>query len=271
MRSIAWISEKGGTAKSTCAINSAVGLAKRGNRVLIVDTDPQANASLVLLEGRPASSPSLADVLLGDAEARDAIVSTHTPSVDILPADVRLADAALGLANQIGRESRLRAALAPLESRYDVVVVDTSPTRSLLTINALVAVREVFVPIEPSLFSIAGIGSLQDAVADVRRYLSNPDLRIAGLVLTRTRRDNVSRDAEAQIREAFGPLVLTTTIPTNAKVEEAHGRFQSVLDYAPASPGAKAYAALIEEIAAHGESKRSRIPARKPTPPERAA
>jgi len=255
MRSIAWISEKGGTGKTTSAINSAVGLAKRGNRVLLIDTDPQANASLVLLEGKPAEPPTLAAVLLGEASAEEAIRAARIPRLDILPADVALADASVALANMIGRENRLRTALAPVESAYDFILLDTSPTRSLLTINALTTVREVLIPIEPGLFSLSGLGQLQSAVDDVRLYLDNRALRIAGLILTRTRRDNVSRDVEAQLREAFGELVYKSAIPSNAKVEEAHGRFQSVLDYAPRSPGAKAYLDLVEEILSHGRTQ----------------
>lgn len=253
MRVIAWCSEKGGTGKSTSAINSAVALAKAGSRVLLVDLDPQANASLVLLRGEPAAPPTAAAVLLGEADAAEAVRPTHTPGLDVLPADVGLADANLTLASAIGREARLRAALEG--AGYDFVVVDTPPTRSLLTINALVAAGEVMIPVEPGLFSLAGLGALQGAIDDVRRYLGNPGLRIAGILLTRTRNDSVSRDITARLREAFGPVVFTATVPTSVKVEEAHGRFLSVIDYAPRSPGAKAYLALAEEIISNGRTK----------------
>jgi chromosome partitioning protein len=255
MRSIAWISEKGGTAKTTSAINSAVGLAKRGNRVLLIDTDPQANASLVLLSGQPAEPPTLASVLLGDALAADAVRPTRTPGLDLLPADVSLADASVALANMIGREARLRAALAAVEPSYDFLILDTSPTRSVLTINALTCVAEVLIPVEPGLFSLSGLGQLQAAIEDVRRYLGNHRLRISGIILTRTRNDGVSRDVEAQLRAAFGELVYRTVVPSSVKVEEAHGRFLSVLDYAPRSTGAKAYEALVAEIIAHGRTE----------------
>lgn len=255
MRTIAWISEKGGTAKTTSAINTAVGLAKRGGRVLLIDTDPQANASLVLLAGEPAGPPTLADVLLGHADATDAIRPTRTAGLDILPADVSLADASVALANQIGREARLRAALAGLGPDYDFAIVDTSPTRSVLTINVLVFAAEVLIPIEPGLFSLSGLGQLQGAIEDVRRYLGNDRLRISGLVLTRTRHDGVSRDVEAQLRATFGALVYRATVPTSVKVEEAHGRFLSVLDYAPRSTGARAYEALVAEIIEHGRAQ----------------
>jgi chromosome partitioning protein len=253
MRRIGFISEKGGVGKTTTAINVAAGLARRGHRVLLCDTDPQGNASLVLLEGRPAEPPTLAAVLLNEAEASEAIRPTRVEGLDILPADVGLADADLALATELGRERRLRRALEAVEEDYDFVILDTSPQRSLLTINALCYLTEAIVPIDPGLFAVAGLGQLQAAVADVRRYLDNRALRIAGLVLTRTANNNVSRDVEAQLRGSFGPLVHEATIPTSTKIEEAHSRYQSVLDYAPRSTGAKAYAALIGEIIAHGQ------------------
>jgi chromosome partitioning protein len=255
MRVLAWCSEKGGTGKTSSAVNSAVALAKSGYRVLLVDLDPQANASLVLLEGVPAAAPTVAAVLLGEADAGAALRPTRTPGLELLPAALDLADANLALAGAIGREARLRAALEGLG--HDFAVVDTPPTRSLLVVNALVAAQEVLIPVEPSLFSLAGLGSLQSAIGDVRRYLGNPGLRIAGVVLTRTRNDRVSRDVEAQLRAGFGDLVFKTTVPTSVKVEEAHGRFRSVIDYAPRSPGAAAYMALAGEIIAHGGEARS--------------
>ncbi len=253
MRTIAWLSEKGGVGKSTSAINSAVGLAKLGNRVLLIDADPQGNASLVLLEGHPAEPPTLYHVLLNEAEAEDAIRPTHVPGLDILPADAQLADANLALAGELGRERRLRLAMEGFESAYDFVILDTSPARSLLNVNVLNYVGEVLVPLDPGLFSLSGLAQLRQVVEQVRRFLDNRALRIAGLVLTRTASNNVARDIEAQVRATFGDLVFATTIPTNAKVEEAHSRYQSVLDYAPRSAGAKAYASLVTEIIADGQ------------------
>jgi chromosome partitioning protein len=253
MRVLAWCSAKGGTAKSTSAINSAVALAKSGLRTLLVDLDPQANASLVMLQGQTAAAPSVAAVLLGEAEASAAVRATPTPGLDVLPSALDLADANLTLTSAIGRETRLRAALAGLG--YDVVVIDTPPTLSLLVVNALVAADDVLIPVEPSLFALQGLGSLQSAVDDVRRYLDNPRLRIGGILLTRTRRDRVSQDVEGQLRAAFPGLVFKATVPASVKVEEAHGRFMSVLDFAPRSPGATAYLALAKEIIANGRAK----------------
>jgi chromosome partitioning protein len=253
MRVIAWCSEKGGTGKTSSAINTTFALAKAGFRSLLVDLDPQANASLVMLEGKPAAPPTIANVLLGETDVVEVIRATRTPGLDLLPSSVALADANVVLASAIGRETRLRAALAGFD--YDFIVIDTPPTRSLLTVNALVAADDVMIPVEPGLFSLAGLGALQTAIDEVRRYLDNPRLRIAGVLLTRTRNDNVSRDVETQLRAALGPLVFVATIPTSVRVEEAHGRFQSVIEFAPRSPGARAYQAVATEIIANGRTQ----------------
>jgi chromosome partitioning protein len=253
MRSIAWLSEKGGTAKTTSAINSAVGLAKLGRRVLLVDADPQANATMVLLEGRPAEAPTLAHVLIDRADAADAIRPTRTGGLDVLPSDTLLADANVALASEPGRERRLKRALAGLDAGYDFVVIDTSPQRTLINVNVLNYVGEVLCPVDPGIFALSGLGTLREAVAEVARHLDNRALRLGGLVLTRTQRDNITRDVEAQLRGTFGGLVFRTTIPGATKIGEAHARFLSVLDYAPRSSGAQAYKALVAEIIGHGQ------------------
>jgi chromosome partitioning protein len=256
-RRIAWLSEKGGVGKTTSAINTAVGLAKLGHRTLVIDSDPQGNASLVLLGGEPAKTPTLHQVLVDEADAIDAIRPTATPGLDIIPTGASLADANLALAGELGRERRLRVAMEEVEDNYDFIVLDTSPARSLLTVNVMCYVREILVPVDPGLFSLSGLGQLQQAVEEVRRFLDNRALRIAGIVLTRMARNNVAREVEAQIRDQLGELVHPTTIPTATAIEEAHSRFQSVLDYSPRSTGGKAYAALVREIIANGQRQRT--------------
>ncbi len=252
MRSIAVMSDKGGTAKTTTVINVAVGLARCGRRTLVVDCDGQANASLVLLGGQGAAPPTLRHVLLNEADAVDAVRPTGVAGLAILPADAALAEVNLALAGELGRERRLRRALAGVESAYDFVLLDTSPARCLVNVNVLNYAGEVLVPVDPGLFALSGLGQLQEAVAEVRRYLDNEALRISGLVLTRAQKNNVSRDVEARLRGLFGARVHRATIPTSTKIEEAHSRYQSVLDYAPRSAGARAYAALVGEIIADG-------------------
>ena len=258
MRSIAFVSEKGGVAKTTSVLNVAAGLAKKGRRVLVVDTDPQGNASYVLLRGEKAQRPALFEVITGETEADEAIVRTHIKGVDILPADHTLADATVVLATEVGRERRLRAALEGVDGRYEFVLVDTAPTRSVLTTNVLNYVHELIVPFTPGLFGVLGLGQLQEDVAQVRRFLENKALRIGGIVLTQTDKNNVHRDLEDQLRGLFGDLVFKTKVPRSIKIEEAHARHEPVLTYAPKSGGAEAYKALTLEILAHVHGQENR-------------
>ena len=257
MRSIGFISEKGGVAKTTTALNVAAALGLAGRRVLVVDTDPQGNASHVLLRGEKPRRPTILEVITDDADAGQAIVPTHFEGVDVLPADSGLADATVVLAAEVGRERRLREALDGVGGRYDFVLVDTAPTRSLLTTNVLNYVGELIVPFTPGLFGVLGLGQLQGDVAQVRRYLENKALKIGGIVLTQVERNNVHQQLEDELRAMFGPLVYATKIPRSIKVEEAHGRHESVLTYAPRSIGAVAYRALAKEID-HGQRQADR-------------
>jgi chromosome partitioning protein len=252
VRSMAFVSEKGGVGKSTTVLNVAAAMARKGFRVLVVDTDPQANVSYVLLRGEKPRRPTLSEVLVGTAEAEHAIVSTVVEDVSILPAETSLADVTVTLAGELGRERRLRVAMEGAEQVFDFVLVDTAPTRSLLTTNVLNYVGEIMIPIAPGLFGVLGLGQLQADVNQVRRFLDNRALRIGGIFLTMTEKNNVGRDLEGQLRELFGEIVFTTKIPRNIKLEEAHSRHESILTYAPKSAGAAAYLALTQEILDHG-------------------
>jgi chromosome partitioning protein len=225
-------------------------------RVLVVDTDPQGNSSYVLLRGEKPRRPSLLEVLVADADAREAIVpSPSFGGVDILPADSTLADATVLLANEVGRERRLRMALEGIRDDYDIILVDTAPTRSLITTNVLNFAEELLVPIAPGLFGVLGLAQLQTDVAQVRRFLDNKALRIGGIVLTMVEKNNVAKDLEEQLRQLFGALVFRTKIPRSIKLEEAHSRHESILAYAPRSVGAEAYKALTQEILDHGREE----------------
>ena len=254
MPTLAVISEKGGTGKTTTVLNVAGELARLGQRVLVVDCDPQGNASLVLLQGAKPERPTLAHVLGGLAEIGDAIRPTRFDRLSLLPGEALLSDAALQLASELGREKRLRIALASVAGDFDYIVCDSPPTRSVLTINVLNAANDVIVPVDPGLFSLAGIGQLQSVMEDVRKYLDNPGLRLLGLVLTRIVKNNVAGDVERQLREMFGDVVFASVIPNNVKAEEAHSRGEPVTTYAPKSPAAKAYAALVKEILDRGSN-----------------
>jgi chromosome partitioning protein len=269
VRSLAVLNLKGGSAKTTTALSMAAVLASRNTRVLVIDADSQGNAGMTLLDGEPAHAPTLGNVLLGQAGASEAIRSTRFPSVDVLPSDARLADAALLLADQLGRERRLRLALAEVADDYDVCIVDCPPQLSLVSVNVLNAVGEILTPIDAGIYSVAGLARLQDVAEEVRRFLDNPTLRITGLVLTRTHANRATRDIEAQLREAFGPTLLKTTIPHSVRVEEAHARHRTVVEFAPKSPPALAYAALVSEVFGDGKQRTRRHAARHTDPVER--
>jgi chromosome partitioning protein len=253
MRSLAVVNLKGGSGKTTTALCLAVGMARRPLRTLLVDADSQGNASMTMLGGEPADAPTLGNVLLGQAEADEAILPTRVPGLDLLPADARLADAALLLGDQLGREHRLRLALERVGGAYDAVVVDCPPQMSLVTVNVLAAVAELIVPVDAGIYSLSGLAQLQTTVADVRAYLGNRGLRIGGLVLTRTHRNRATQDIDAQLRAAYGPLVFKATIPHSVRVEEAHARNLSVVEFDPKSAPARAYQSLLTEVLEHGE------------------
>jgi chromosome partitioning protein len=277
MRTIACLNWKGGSGKSTTALALAVGLAQRlpkRQRVLLVDSDPQANATLIMLEGKTPAAPTLTDVMLDDADAVEAIRQTRVDRLDFLPADGRLADCASLLADveELGKERRLRLALRSVEDTYAVCVVDSPPQLSLLTVNILQAVSQVLVPIDPGLFAIAGLGRLQETVERAKKYLEHPELSIIGLLMTRATKSKVTTELERQLREVYGDLVYRAVIPTSVIVEEAHASYRTILEWAPQSSVAKAYGELVTEVLKDEQIKgQKRIPGKRRSRPWTAA
>lgn len=264
MRSIAVVAQKGGQLKTTSVVNIAACLAGQGSRVLVLDTDTQANATFVLLKGGTPCKPTLADVLTGDASADDAIVPTGIEGVSLIPAEASLADVNVSLGSEVGRERRLRSAVAALAQPFDVMLVDTGPTRSLLTTNVLNAVDEVIVPLSPGVFGFLGLGQLQADMGLVRKFLENKTLALAGVFLVMLERTNASRDFENQVRDELGELAFRTTIPRAVKFEEANSRQRSIFEHAPNSPGAVAYESLTREVMSRGQQTRKRnVPAQR--------
>jgi chromosome partitioning protein len=255
MRRIALASLKGGVGKTISATALAVCAARRGRKVLFVDADAQSNASWILLGGHKAEPPTLAQVLLGEVEAEDAIRGTATVGIDLLPADpaVNLANVAL-VQRHTGRDTRLRKAMAAFDGAYDLVVLDTAPTLTTVLINVLAYASEVIVPVDLGAFAVLGLMELEETVAEVADAL-NPGLRVVGLVLTRASRNNVCRELEAELRERYGSRVYGPTIPLSAKVEEACTRGTTVITHAPRSAGAVAYERLADEVLADGRAE----------------
>jgi chromosome partitioning protein len=264
MRKIVVAALKGGTAKSSSVVSLAVGLANGGRRVLVIDCDPQGNASWILSGGNAPEGPTLADVLTRQATAVEAIRATSVSGLSLLPSDVSLGAVNVQLASEPGRDARLRSALAPIgagDHEYDFALLDTGPTVTTVWLNALVYADEVVAPIDVGVFSVLGLVELEGAISALRDAY-NPTLRLAGLILTRVQRNNLARDVERQLRERFGSLVFEQTVPLSVKFDEAHSRGETVMTYAPDSPGALAYSAIVREMTngerARAKEKRSR-------------
>jgi chromosome partitioning protein len=207
---------------------------------------------MTLLDGKPAERPTLTHVLLDEVEAREAIRPSRHPQIDIIPSDGSLADCTVWLADQIGREQRLRTALQGISDPYEFILIDAPPAMSLVSVNILHAVTELVVPVDAGIYSVMGLGRLQETVEKVKRHLAHPDLAIVTLVLTRVMKNQATRELEAQLRETYGNLVAASVIPYSMQVEVAAAHHRTVLEYAPKSPAAVAFEALIREVLNYG-------------------
>jgi chromosome partitioning protein len=243
--------QKGGVGKTTTAVNVAACIAEAGYETLLVDVDPQANATVGI--GLPKDGePSIYDVLLGDATADDAIVPTSIARLHALPSHPDLAAASVELPREPGSEVRLRNALAAVKDRFAFVLLDCPPSLGPLTINALVASDRVIVPVQTEYFALEGLAGLLDTLALVQREL-NPRLTVAGMLLTmHDARTNLARDVEREVREHFPALVFDTVIPRNVRIGEAPSFGLPVIHHDPHSAGADAYFELAKEVAARG-------------------
>ena len=260
MRTIAVLNWKGGSGKTTTALALSVGLARRlpKQRLLLVDSDPAANASLVMLSGLRPEKPTLTDVLMDEAEAIEAIKSTRVPNLDILSSDTRLAECTAWLADELGRERRLRVALRTVEERYSICVVDSPPQFSLISLNVLAGVEQVIVPIDPGVFSIHGLGRLQETIDSIRRHLEHPDLSIIGLLMTKTMNNRHTRALREQLQEVHGKLLYKAAIPWSVTVEECHAAYLSIMEGSPRSTAAKAYDQFVTEVLKHHAQSKNR-------------
>jgi len=281
MRRIAVINQKGGVGKTTTTANLGAALARRGKNVLLLDIDPQANLSVHLDVDIFRLDVSMYQVLTGQCRLRDAILPTNTPKLYVVPSNIDLSGAELELVNTVGRETILRDAVeeiagqpvppgrgeeseAPPNRPFDFVVIDCPPSLGLLTINALAAATEVFIPVQTQFFALQGMSKLLDVIRLVRKRI-NPSLHIAGIVAclfdTRTR---LSHDVYEEIREFFKERVFQTKIRNNVRLAEAPSYGQTIFEYAPESHGTEDYAALADEVLARSAAaalRPSEIPA----------
>src|SRR5215813_924675 len=252
-RVLALANQKGGVGKTTTAINLGTALAAIGEQVLIVDLDPQGNASTGLGIDRRSRRRSTYDVLIGEAALRDAIQETAVPRLHIVPSTMDLSGLELEIAQERDRAYRLRNALTALDApagaaTYGYVLVDCPPSLNLVTVNAMAAANAILVPLQCEFFALEGLSQLLKTVEQVKSTL-NPDLTIHGIVLTMyDARNNLSGQVVADVREFMGPKVYETIIPRNVRVSEAPSYGKPVLVYDLKCSGSEAYLKLATEI-----------------------
>ena len=245
---IAVVNQKGGVGKTTTAVNLAAALHQQGQRVLLCDFDPQANATSGMGVDKNAASPNVYDVLINGAEPGRAVVSTKHG--DVLPSNKALAGAGIELIAMEDRERLLKAALDALAPNYDYVLIDCPPSLELLTVNALCAAGSLLVPVQCEYYALEGLSDLLATVRLVKRGL-NPKLAMEGVLLTMfDSRTNLSLQVAEEVKRHFPGQVYATVIPRNVRLSEAPSHGMPVLDYDSLSRGAEAYRSLAEEIAA---------------------
>lgn len=253
VRIIGIVNQKGGVGKSTTAVNLGAFLAAEGHATLLVDLDPQANATSGLGVPREQHEISTYDLILGDATASDAIIATAVPGLSLIPSTIHLAGAEVELAQLPDREYRLRRALRDV--RFPMVLIDCPPSLGLLTINALVASTETLIPIQCEYYALEGLMQLLRSIELVRRHL-NPALEIAGVLLTMyDSRTNLSDQVEEEVRRHFGERVYRTVIPRSVRLAEAPSHGKPISLYDPGSRGAVAYRELAREVIARGQQR----------------
>lgn len=256
-RIIAVVNQKGGVGKTTTTINIAAAMTLRAKRVLIIDLDPQGNASTGLGIGKRDRGTTLYEVLLDEADIFESIHETSVPGLHLIPSHIDLSAAEMEIGGQPGRNTKLRAALAPLHDKYDYILIDCPPALGLLTVNALATSHSVLVPLQCEFYALEGLSQLLKTV-EMAKGSINPSLVIEGVMLTMYDvRNRLSAQVASDVRKHLGRAVFNNMIPRNVRVAEAPSFGKPVMMYDPSSTGAKAYTALSDEILARHTKKQT--------------
>jgi chromosome partitioning protein len=251
--------QKGGVGKTTTTVNLAAALAATKRRVLLVDMDPQGNATMGSGVDKNQLRVSICDVLLGDATVDQAIVRVDEAGYDILPANADLTAAEVQLVSRIGREKQLSLALEKVANNYDYIFIDCPPSLNMLTVNALVAANGVVIPMQCEYYALEGLSSLLDTIDQIRISV-NPHIRLEGLLRTMyDPRNNLANDVSAELIQHFGDRVYRTVIPRNIRLAEAPSYGQPIMQYDRNSRGSMAYIALAGEVLRR-DAKQSHYP-----------
>ena len=250
MHVVAFANQKGGVGKTTSAVNAAVILAGRGYRVLLLDMDPQGNATSSLGIDKQTLDASMYDVLVDEAPIPECVVASARPGLDVVPAVAALAAAEIELVRMPDRERRLARACARVRQRYDIALIDCPPSLGLLTINALTAAGSIIVPIQCEFLALEGVSQLITTIDLTRRQL-NPALDLLGVLMTMyDARTRLSAHVVEEVRRFFPDRIFSTVVPRSVRLAEAPSYGQAISEYDPGSRGSEAYAAFVDEMAA---------------------
>lgn len=251
---IALANQKGGVGKTTTSVNLGAFLADAGQKTLLIDLDPQGNATSGLGIDKKQIKESVYDVLINDVPLADVILPSSHKGLDIAPTTIALSGAEVELTSLMARETRLKDAFGDVKDKYDFILIDCPPSLGLLTINAFTAADSILIPVQSEYYALEGLSQLMNTIQLVRKHF-NRDLQIEGVLLTMfDRRTNLGQEVNAEVKKFFGSKVYETVIPRNVRLSEAPSHGLAIVDYDPKSTGAREYQQLAKEVlAAHGK------------------